>query len=176
MREPVLDGDGFVLRPWRDDDLDALAEMNADPVAMAHFPATVDRVRSASFIDREREALIATGMGLRVIDLEGRFAGFVGLSRVTRRSPIHGEVEVGWGLARWAWGRGLATRGARLAIEDGRRRLGVGDVYAATSVRNVRSAAVMVRLGMVRRPDLDYVLEEFPDWPGSPHVVYELVR
>ena len=172
----MLEGEGFVLRPWRDDDLDALAAMNADPLGMAHFPATVDRERSAEFLTRQREALASTGMGLWVVETEDRFAGFVGLSRVTRDIPIHGEVEVGWGLARWAWGRGLATRGARLAIEDGRRRLGVGDVYAATSVRNARSEAVMVRLGMVRRPDLDYALAGFPDWPGSPHIVYVLAR
>ena len=170
----MLEGDGFVLRSWRDDDLDGLAAMNADPVGMAHFPATVDRERSASLIARQREAFASTGMGLWVVETEERFAGFVGLSTVTRDTPIRGEVEVGWGLARWAWGRGLATRGARLAIEDGRGRLGVGDVYAATSVRNARSEAVMVRLGMVRRPDLDYVLAGYPDWPGSPHVVYVL--
>lgn len=167
-----LEGDGFLLRAWRDEDLDGLAAMNADPVGMAHFPATVDRERSAAMIERERANVASTGMGLWVVETEGRFAGFVGLSRVTRNSPIHGEVEVGWGLARWAWGRGLATRGARLAIDDGRARLGVGDVYATTSVANARSEAVMVRLGMTRRPELDYVLDDFPDWEGAPHIVY----
>jgi RimJ/RimL family protein N-acetyltransferase len=66
--------------------------------------------------------------------------------------------------------------GARLTIEDGRCWRGVGDVYATTSTFNVRSEAVMRRLGMRRRPDLDYLDPRFPTWVGAPHIVYELAR
>lgn len=171
-----LEGEGFALRHWRDDDLDGLAAMNGDPVGMEHFPSLVNRVATQAMIVRQREAFVETGMGLWVVEAEGRFAGFVGLQIVATDSPINGQIEVGWRLARWAWGRGLATRGARLAIDDGRIRLDVGDIFATTSVFNGRSEAVMRRLGMRRRPDFDYVHPRFPDWVGAPHIVYELPR
>ena len=42
----------LVMRRWRDGDREAFAVMNADPVVMRYFPATLDRAASDALIDR----------------------------------------------------------------------------------------------------------------------------
>jgi RimJ/RimL family protein N-acetyltransferase len=42
----------LVMRRWRDDDRAAFAVMNADPVVMRYFPATLGRAASDALIDR----------------------------------------------------------------------------------------------------------------------------
>jgi RimJ/RimL family protein N-acetyltransferase len=61
---------------------------------------------------------------------------------------ITGEgLEIGWRLARHAWGRGYATEAGRAAV-DVARRIGAQSVWSFTSVGNERSQAVMRRLGL----------------------------
>ena len=43
---PVLETERLLLRPWRDEDLEPFATMNADPVVMEHFPSTQTRAVS----------------------------------------------------------------------------------------------------------------------------------
>ena len=75
--------------------------------------------------------------------------GRIGLLRHHDWPVVEEPVEVGWVLHRDYWGRGLATEGARASVDAWRRHL-LGDdvVYSFTIPRNVRSRAVMERLGM----------------------------
>jgi RimJ/RimL family protein N-acetyltransferase len=57
-------------------------------------------------------------------------------------------VEVGWRLARGAWGRGLATEGARAAVAEAFGPLGLARVIAIVEPGNARSLRVAARLGM----------------------------
>jgi RimJ/RimL family protein N-acetyltransferase len=82
-------------------------------------------------------------------------------------------VEVGWRLARDAWGHGYATEAARAALAFGFRELGLAEIVSYTTLGNARSIAVMERLGM--RRDIEF---EHPLIPvGSPvrnHILYRL--
>lgn len=71
----------------------------------------------------------------------------------TRRPPLH---EIGWRLARAAWGRGDATHAARLALAFARDTLRLPGVVSFTATTNLRSRAVMERLGMSHRGDFDH--------------------
>jgi RimJ/RimL family protein N-acetyltransferase len=62
--------------------------------------------------------------------------------------PFSPCVEIGWRLSRASWGQGFATEAARGALQVGFERLGLGEIVAFTAESNVRSAAVMARLGM----------------------------
>jgi ribosomal-protein-alanine N-acetyltransferase len=82
-------------------------------------------------------------------------------------------VEVGWRLARSAWGKGYATEAARAALTFGFEQVGLEEIVAFTAVGNQRSRAVMERLGMSHAPADDF------DHPGIPaghplrrHVLY----
>jgi RimJ/RimL family protein N-acetyltransferase len=71
-------------------------------------------------------------------------------------TPGAGEWEVGWRFARHAWGQGYATEAARaargVALDD----LALGWVWSMTTVGNVRSMAVMRRLGLVEHTRFEH--------------------
>jgi RimJ/RimL family protein N-acetyltransferase len=86
-------------------------------------------------------------------------------------------VELGWRLAREAWGEGYASEGAAASLAWGRARLDVERIVAFTADTNLRSQAVMRRIGMTRRPDLDFDHPELAqNHPLRRHVVYALAR
>ena len=72
-----------------------------------------------------------------------------------------GAVEVGYGLAESARGRGLATEALR-AMVGRASALGVATVVAMTAVDNLASQRVLERLGFTR---LDIVVEDPDDGP-----------
>lgn len=179
MAVPPLVGARVVLRAWRPDDRPAFAAINADPAVMEHFPAPLDRAASDALADRIAEHVAARGFGLWALEVPGvhAFAGFVGLAVPRFEAPFTPCVEVGWRLARGAWGHGYATEAARLAVDDGFARLGLAEVVSFTVPANARSRAVMERLGMAHDPADDFDHPLLP--PGHPlrrHVLYRLAR
>jgi len=82
-------------------------------------------------------------------------------------------VEVGWRLARGAWGNGYATEAGRAVLDFGFERAGLEEIVSFTSVANQRSRAVMERLGMARDPHDDFDHPDIPDSdPLCRHVLY----
>jgi RimJ/RimL family protein N-acetyltransferase len=84
-------------------------------------------------------------------------------------------VELGWRLARDAWGHGYATEAARASVRFGFEELGCDELVAFTAAGNVRSRAVMERLGMGHDAGGDFDHPRVPE--GSPlrrHVLYRL--
>lgn len=163
-----------LLRRWHDDDLRPFAELNADPEVMEFFPAPLAPIESAAMAERIEQLFDAEGFGLWVLEVDGRFAGFTGLNRTTFDTPMGPHVEIGWRLARWAWGHGYATEAAGEVLRDGFERVGLTDIYSFTTVTNVRSRAVMERLGLHHRAEYDFDHPRTPGWWGQRHVVYHL--
>ncbi|CAA9336324.1 MAG: Acetyltransferase, GNAT family [uncultured Nocardioidaceae bacterium] len=177
MTEPVvLRTQRLVLRPWTEADREPFAAMGADPEVMRHFPGLLDRAASDAFVDRCMQRFTDQGWGLWVVD-RGGFLGFTGLSPVPPTLPCAPAVEVGWRLARNAWGQGYATEAGRAALSYGFDVLGLDEIVSFTATLNLPSIAVMQRLGMTRDPAEDF------DHPGVPvghpvrrHVLYRLRR
>jgi RimJ/RimL family protein N-acetyltransferase len=167
----------LILRDWRDSDLETFAALNADREVMRYFRAPLTREESDAFARRIRERLAAEGWGLWAVEVvDGPpFIGFVGLARQTFEAPFTPAVEVGWRLARAAWGHGYAPEAARRALEVAFGDLGLDEVVSMTTVTNARSRRVMAKLGMTRDPadDFDYPL--LPEaHPLRRHVLYRL--
>lgn len=166
------------LRQWRASDVVPFAAMNADPRVMEFFPELMRPPESRAVARRIRELILLRGWGLWAVEVRdgARFIGFVGLHVPSPALPCAPCVEIGWRLAPAHWGKGYATEAARAALEVGFARLGLDEIVSFTSLRNLRSQAVMQRLGMVR--DADNF--EHPDIPqGSPlreHVLYRIRR
>jgi RimJ/RimL family protein N-acetyltransferase len=113
-----LRNERLLLRQWRDEDRAPFAALNADPVVMEHFPSTMTREASDAFVDFNVAALAERGWGLwavEVADTEA-FIGFVGLNEPRFEAHFMPAVEIGWRLARDAWGDGYATEAARSAL------------------------------------------------------------
>jgi RimJ/RimL family protein N-acetyltransferase len=169
----------LILRRWRDSDLAPFAEMNADPDVMEYMPARLDRQASDALVARYRAQFDDRGFGPWALEVPGvaEFIGYTGL--VVPRFTAHFTpcVEVGWRLARSAWGHGYATEAARAAIALGFDRFGLAEIVSFTVPANRRSIAVMERLGMTRDPADDFEHPALP--PGDrlrPHVLYRLSR
>jgi RimJ/RimL family protein N-acetyltransferase len=176
---PEIRTDRLMLRGWRHADRGPFAELNADPQVAEFLGGPLDRDGSDALVDRILVRWDSDGHGLWAVERveDGRFLGFVGLAAPSFDAVFSPCVEVGWRLAREAWGRGYATEAARAALRFGFVELDLDEIVSFTTVANVRSRAVMERLGMTRDPVDDFDHPSFPDGhPIRPHVLYRLGR
>jgi RimJ/RimL family protein N-acetyltransferase len=105
----------------------------------------------------------------------GELIGFAGLDQVDPDMPFTG-VEIGWRLARSAWGRGFATEAALTVLDYAFDTLELPEVLALTTATNLRSQAVMRRIGMTRDPADDFDDPTAPEGPLRPNVLYRIAR
>jgi RimJ/RimL family protein N-acetyltransferase len=170
-----IETERLVMRRWRAADREPFAAMNADPEVMRYFPAPLDRLESDAFVDRVEAHFAEHGFGLWALELagDGGFIGFTGLLPMPRGVPGEGGQEVGWRLARTAWHLGYATEAAQAALDVAFGDLGLEEVWSITSVLNLPSQAVMVRLGMRRFAEFEHPRVEVGH-PIRPHVAYRI--
>jgi RimJ/RimL family protein N-acetyltransferase len=176
--DPESPTERLLLRQWRPSDRAPFAALNADPEVMRHFPSTLTREQSDAMVDRIVEWWTIEGFGLYAVEVVGGtpFIGFIGLARVRFEVPWSGAVEIGWRLAQDAWGKGYATEGARAVLDAAFAPGGLAEVVSLTSTNNLRSQAVMLRLGMHRDPTEDFDHPRVPPGPVRRHVLYRLRR
>ena len=104
--------------------------------------------------------------------------GFVGLNAAELEPLVPaGTIQIGWRLAPEFWGHGYVTEAAEALLAFGFDTLDHEEIVSFVVWNNVRSTAVMERLGMRRDPsDFDH-----PDVPDTHpelqrHVLYRLSR
>jgi RimJ/RimL family protein N-acetyltransferase len=166
------------LRQWRESDREPFAALNADPAVMEFFLSPLSRESSDASIDAWQSQLDSRGWSNWALELKasGELLGFTGLSIPRRVLPFSPCVEVGWRLARKHWGQGYATEAARAALEVGFARLDLREIVSFTTVGNVRSRAVMERIGM-RDARQDFEYPGFPEGhPLRRHCLYRIAR
>lgn len=148
----------LILRGWREDDLEAFAALNADPEVMRHFPSALSRAESDALAARYQAHIDHHGYGRWAIERreDGAVLGFSGPMSMSPPNPLAPGAEMGWRLARRFWGRGYATEASRAAMDFCFADRGLKQIVAFTSTTNLPSQAVMARLGMARREDLDF--------------------
>jgi RimJ/RimL family protein N-acetyltransferase len=176
-RVTELRTDRLVLRRWRDSDLAPWAAMNADPEVREHLGAPLTREQSDASVARFEAAFDRRGYGWWAVEVRatGEFVGFAGLDEVDEDMPFTG-VEIGWRLARTAWGHGYATEAARAVLTHAFDVLAFREVLAVTTAANPRSRAVMCRIGMTRNPADDFDDPAAPEGPLRPNVLYRIAR
>jgi RimJ/RimL family protein N-acetyltransferase len=151
--------------------------MNADPEVMRHFVAPLTREQSDSFAERIERQFEERGFGPWAVEIPGEapFIGYVGLLHHTFPAHFTPAAEIGWRLDRASWGHGYATEAARAALRDGFERVGLTEIVSMTVPANVRSIAVMKRLGMTHDPGDDFEHPNVPDGhPLKHHVLYRI--
>lgn len=174
----TLETDRLLLRQWVDADLGPFAALNGDARVMAHFPSVLTPVQSDALANHCRALMAAQGWGVWAIEhkVSGQFIGMAGLHIPSPDLPFSPCVEVAWRLGYDYWGHGYATEAATAAIDTGFGQLDLAEVVAFTTMGNVRSQAVMQRLGMVR---LDNTFLH-PDLPvghaQAEHCLYRLSK
>jgi RimJ/RimL family protein N-acetyltransferase len=161
----IIETERLRLRPMRMGDLDEFVSLHADP-EVTEFIRPLNRTAAEERLRRDEAEWRERGHGLlAMLDREsGVFLGRSGL----KHWPQFDETELGWALARSAWGRGYATEAARACIEWGFAEFAVPYLTAMINPDNVRSTRVAERLGLAPMRE-DLLL-------GDPVVVYGLER
>jgi len=172
-----LETERLLLRQWRDEDAEQLAEIYTQPEYLEHMPArTLHETREQIERFRRRWREDGHAKWAAVDRASGRLIGRIGLLRHHDWPLEPSPVEVGWTLHRDWWGRGLATEGARVCVDLWRDVLtDDARLLSITTPANTRSRAVMQRLGLTERgatfwhgvPVVWYALDRADDWPSS---------
>src|SRR5438105_2646451 len=82
----------LILRPWRPEDLEPFAALNADPRVMEYFPATLSREESDQMARRMQAKIEERGWGWWAVSVPGiaEFIGFIGLNAIDKSTlPTH---------------------------------------------------------------------------------------
>jgi len=150
-RFPILTTERLVLREVADRDVEAVFELESDPVAMRYWsrPPMQDPAEARASVERAK-GFFASRTGLRwsiCLPADDGMLGQVSLFNFHEQS---GHAEVGYGLVRRHWGRGYMHE-ALVAVADlafgplGLRRL-EADIHPS----NEASIRALERLGFTR--------------------------
>jgi RimJ/RimL family protein N-acetyltransferase len=144
---PILMTERLMLRTFRRDDLPAYAALNSDPEVVRYLGGPLSRADSDDIAEWAQECHATQGIGL--LALERRADGaFIGMCGLHHQRSVPDEVEVAWRLAHAFWGQGYATEAATAWLDHAFGPLSLDRVISITDPPNLRSLAVMHRLGM----------------------------
>jgi RimJ/RimL family protein N-acetyltransferase len=175
----MIETERLVLRPYREPDRDAFAALNGHPEVGAWLGGVLDRAQSDAMMDRITAHIVEKGYGFWAAErkADGRLIGAIGLLTMGDGLPAPGAVELAWRVHPDAQGAGLATEGAVAARDWALANLDVPELVAITAETNVRSQAVMRKLGMAHDPSRDFDHPKLAeDHPLRRHVFYALRR
>jgi RimJ/RimL family protein N-acetyltransferase len=176
----VIETERLLLRSWREADRDPFFDLCQSPTVMACLggPSTTEQVDAA--IGRIRACEAANGFCFWAMErrADGAFLGFCGLKIANEPNiSVTGEVEIGWRLREQDWGKGYAREAALATMRWAWANTRAPRVVAMTVAANRRSWGLMERIGMTRRPRLDFDHPLFPDYhPLRRHIVYAADR
>jgi RimJ/RimL family protein N-acetyltransferase len=168
----------LVMRGWRESDLAPWAAMNADPEVRRYLGPPLTSGQAEAWVLNFQDDLDRRGFGFWAVEVRasGEFIGFTGLGILDDEMPVAGGVEIAWRLSRPAWGHGYATEAARAALRYGFGAMELPEIVAVTMAENLRSRAVMERIGMTHDPAEDFDDQDVDEGPLRRQVVYRKRR
>jgi ribosomal-protein-alanine N-acetyltransferase len=164
----ILETARLALRPFREDDVDLLAELMADADFMRFSLGPLTREQTAAFIakviDWQNQGL--PSQFAIIIRSGGTLVGYCGFfHQVVDETE---EIEIGYRLHRNYWHKGIATEAARAVRDHGFRDLKLRRVISIIHPDNIASRRVAEKNGMI--------LEKKTLFRGSPANVFALNR
>lgn len=165
---PMIETPRLRLRRWEERDRAPFAAMNADPVVMHDLGGPISRADSDAKYHRFASAFTQGGLSRWVVERrDGLFLGYAGVLYRAEHPALGPHHDIGWRLVREAWGHGYATEAAKAALRDAFTRANLKEIVSYTSPDNLRSQAVMERLGLARAPSRDFTADYGQgDWRG----------
>jgi RimJ/RimL family protein N-acetyltransferase len=139
------------VRRWTERDVAAAFRVYSDPevvrwlLSSPHESLEAQRAQLQMIIER-----IEADPRVGFWAIERKSDGVVVGTILLKPLPNDSRVEVGWHLAQAEWGHGYATEAAEGALRYGFEVQGLDDIYAITLPENVKSMAVMRRIGMTQ--------------------------
>ena len=176
MTKAIAETDRLILREWGEGDGDRFYAIMNTPTVMRWLGGVQDRATWEAAVERLTGYQRDSGHTFWLVERrsDGELLGFCGLKRANAPgASFQGEMEIGWRLREDAQGQGYAKEAAIASLDLAFNRFGAPHVVAITARHNLPSQGLMIRLGMVRREDLDFVDERFPaDSEVNPQIVY----
>lgn len=155
----MIETNRLILRPWREEDKPAFVEIINTPAMMLHFGGVRPRDQIEALIDRQMEKQAADGHCMWAIETkdDGQLAGICGLRLGGHAGTlVNGVYELGWRIAEKHWGQGIAREAAEASRDWGWANTSAESIAAWTNAGNAPSWGLMIRIGMTRRPELDF--------------------
>lgn len=148
------------FRNWEGEDIEIMAELNADAKVMEFFPSTQSREQTAAFVERMQKEYTEKGFCYFAVDTldNHELIGFIGIHEQTFEADSTPCIDIGWRLKRSAWHKGYATEGAKRVLEFAFKDLQLEKIYSLTPVINLPSENVMKKIGMTRLHTFDFPL------------------
>lgn len=165
----------LVLRPFGEDDLEAFAALNGDPRVNVWLGGPIDKTATQAVLARSMAQQAEHGFSWWAAELRatGALVGMCGLSVVGTDLPAGPGVEIGWRFVPEVWGLGLATEAAAATLAWAAEHLPGQEIIAFTAQTNLKSQAVMRRIGMAPMPERDFDHPRLAqDHPLRRHVVF----
>jgi RimJ/RimL family protein N-acetyltransferase len=164
----TLETKHLTLRMFRESDIEAYAEMVADPDVMRFIGDGKPLSRPLAW--RNLAMIVGhwhlRGYGLWAVEERGsgQLVGRIGFWNPEGWPGF----EIGWMLRRQFWGRGYATEGARTALEFAFTHLEQPDAISLIQRGNAASIRVAQRLGEQLAGDVEVM--------GQPALLYRITR
>ena len=175
----MIETERLRLRVWRDADRPHLAKIHADPEVMQFLGGVKTASETSEIVDQLMRMSEAGEPFFWAVERigDGALLGAAGLHWIGTEFPFGPALEVGWRLGRDYWGQGYATEAARAALRHAFGSLGAPRVYAFAALSNLRSEAVMRRLGMMKIEGGEFAHPDVPPTdPSSMHMLYVAKR
>lgn len=169
----------LLLRTWEAADAQAFWELNQDPRVTEFLPGPLTMAQAQAFIAFQQELYARSGACYFAVTIaaSSELAGFVGLKRHAAGLPFAPCTDIGWRLAARYWGQGVAGEAARACLRFGFTELGLEEIVSFTVPANLRSRALMEKLGMREDTGGAFAHPALPvEHPLSRHVLYRLHR
>lgn len=144
----ILEIGSFTMRPIESSDLDALAEIWADPEVTRFLPSrgvAIPREKAEkalfTFVEHWQRGYEIWAI---VENTSSQMIGYCGLRYLDELS----EVEVLYGLSKTYWGRGIATQAAKTAVLYGLNVAKLNRIIAMVLPDNIASKKVIEKAGL----------------------------
>jgi [ribosomal protein S5]-alanine N-acetyltransferase len=158
-----IETERLVIRTFTAGDVARVTEIFTDPVVMKYISLRGHTI--SGLLELYRRRYDERGYTFWALcDKEGRILGDVGFGTYEET----GDPELGWTLARDAWGHGYATEAARACVDALFEHTEHTRIVALVDTRNERSLRTAERIGLSRVGEVDH--------PSHRHVLFEVTR
>ena len=173
----MIASERLILRDWRESDWEPFFQGTNTPEVMRWLGGVMDAAGMTVARTRIESYAREHGHTFWVVERRSDSAvlGFCGLKRSNQAGGPQGDFEVGWRLRQDVWGQGYAREAAVATLDHAFTTCAAPHVLALTVADNRASWGLMERLGMTRRPDLDFASADFDQETGR-IIVYSIDR
>ena len=149
IKSNILSLDNFTMRPIKTSDLEDLINIWADPEVTRFLPSQglpISRENTTKSLQSFVEHWQQKQYGVWAIteNASSQMIGYCGLRYLNKL----GQVEVLYGLAKAYWGKGIATKAAKAAVDFGFEVINLDRVIAMALPDNIASIKVIENTGL----------------------------